>query len=54
VWGNLGDGWVEITYDPTADACVDGMRSSWPRSATSGITSVPGWLASCATRWRWR
>jgi hypothetical protein len=22
------------------------------RAATSGITSVPGWLANCATRWR--
>jgi hypothetical protein len=22
VWGNLGDGWVKITYDPAVDACV--------------------------------
>jgi hypothetical protein len=21
VWGNLGDGWMKITYDPAADAC---------------------------------
>ena len=27
VWGNLGDGWVEITYDPAADACVEGTGS---------------------------
>jgi hypothetical protein len=23
VWGNLGDGWMKITYDPAADACTD-------------------------------
>ena len=23
VWGNLGDGWMKITYDPEADACLD-------------------------------
>ncbi len=23
VWGNLGDGWMKITYDPAADACLD-------------------------------
>ena len=35
VWGNLGDGWLTITYDPAADACVDLSRSdSARRSAT--------------------
>jgi hypothetical protein len=27
VWGNLGDGWMKITYDPAADACVDVQRT---------------------------
>jgi Glycine rich protein len=31
VWGNLGDGWMKITYDPAADACVDLYRSDSSR-----------------------
>jgi Glycine rich protein len=28
VWGNLGDGWMKITYDPAADACVGPLTLS--------------------------
>jgi Glycine rich protein len=31
VWGNFGDGWLKITYDPAADACVDLRRSDSAR-----------------------
>jgi hypothetical protein len=34
VWGNLGDGWMKIGYDPVADACVDPSKAARSDSST--------------------